>query len=57
MPVERLWSWLRQTLGYLHCHADVAELSERITTFVTDLREVPGQGHRRLAPNSTWIPR
>ena len=29
-PVERLWIWLRQTLGYLHCHADEAELQERI---------------------------
>lgn len=50
MPVERLWSWLRQTLAYLHCHADVAELRERIAAFVADLLEVPQQVHRRLIP-------
>jgi transposase len=51
MPVERLWSWLRQTLGYLHCHADEAELQERIAAFVCDLLEAPTLVHRRLVPN------
>lgn len=43
-------SWLRQSLGYLHCHADVAELAERIAAFVADLLGVPGQIHHRLIP-------
>jgi len=50
MPVERLWSWLRQTLEYLHCHADVAELGERIAAFVAQLLEVRLTVHRRLLP-------
>ena len=50
MPVERLWSWLRQTLGYLHCHSDEAELEERIAAFVEALLDAPGEVHRRLVP-------
>jgi transposase len=51
MPVERLWSWLRQTLGYLHCHADEAELEDRIAAFVAGLLDTPTTVHRRLVPN------
>ena len=51
MPVERLWSWLRQILGYLHCHRDAAELADRIAAFVADLLNTPAEVHRRLVPN------
>lgn len=50
MPVERLWSWLRQTLGYLHCHVDEAELEDRIAAFVAQLLDAPAEVHRRLVP-------
>jgi len=50
MPVERLWSWLRQELTYLHCHADPAELVDRIAAFVERLLDTPQLVHRRLAP-------
>jgi len=50
MPVERLWSWLRQELTYLHCHADPAELLDRIAAFVERLQDTPQQVHRRLYP-------
>ncbi len=51
MPVEGLWNWLRQALGYLHCHADDAELEERIAAFGADLLDAPLLVHRRLLPN------
>ena len=45
MPVERLWSWLRQELTYLHyCHADPAEFVDRIAAFVEHLLDTPWQG-------------
>lgn len=50
LPVERLWNWRRQELTYLHCHADPAELTDRIAAFVERLLDTPQQVHRRLAP-------
>jgi len=50
MPVERLWSWLRQELTYLHCHRDEEQLCERICAFVDQLLDCPSQVHRRLKP-------
>lgn len=47
MPVERLWSWLRQELTYLHCHVDVQQLTDRIEvcgpgSTTTPRRCIPG---------------
>jgi len=50
MPVERLWSWLRQELTYLHCHRDEQELCDRIAAFVDRLLDSPTEVHRRLRP-------
>lgn len=50
MPVERLWSWLRQELTYLHTHRDEQELVDRIALFVSKLLDSPADVHRRLKP-------
>lgn len=50
MPVERLWSWLRQDLTYLHTHRDEQELVDRIALFVAQLLDSPADVHRRLKP-------
>ena len=50
MPVERLWSWLRQELTYLHCHPSEQQLAERIAAFVDSLLDDPAAVHKRLRP-------
>ena len=50
MPVERLWSWLRQELTYVHTHRDAQELLDRIALFVAQPLDSPVDVHRRLKP-------
>ena len=50
LPVERLWSWLRQELTYLHCHPNEQHLAERIAAFVAPLLDEPVTVHKRLRP-------
>ena len=50
MPVERLWSWLRQELTYLHCHPSEQQLAERIAAFVAQLLDEPATVPKRLRP-------
>jgi len=52
MPVERLWSWLRQELTYLHCHHSEQPLAERIAAFVAELLDDPATVHKRLCPKT-----
>ena len=56
MPVERLWSWLRQELTYLHCHHSEQQLAERIAAFVAELLDDPATVHKRLRPKLWYIP-
>ena len=56
MPVERLWSWLRQELTYLHCHVDLEQLTERIEGLQSQLNDEPATVHRRLRPKTRLDP-
>ncbi len=56
MPVERLWSWLRQELTYLHCHPSEQQLAERIAAFVAQLLDEPATVHKRLRPKLSLNP-
>lgn len=48
MPVEHLWSWLREEVTYHHCHADQEELIERVAAFEAQINQDPGQVADRL---------
>lgn len=50
LAVERLWSWLRQELTYLHTHRDEQALFERIALFVARLLDSPADVPSRLEP-------
>ncbi len=56
MPVERLWSWLRQERTYLHCHHSEQHLAERIAAFESELLDEPATVHKRLRPKLWYIP-
>ena len=56
MPVERLWSWLRQELTYLHCHHTEQQLTKRIAAFEAELLDEPATVHKRLRPKLSLNP-
>lgn len=56
MPVERLWSWLRQELTYLHCHVDIEQLTDRIASLQAQLNDEPATVHKRLRPKTNLDP-
>lgn len=56
MPVERLWSWLRQELTYLHCHVDFQQLTDRIEGLQCRLNDDPSAVHKRLRPKTHLDP-
>ena len=56
MPVERLWSWLRQERTYLHCHHSEQQFAERIAAFMSQLLDEPATVHKRLRPKFSLNP-
>ncbi len=56
MPVEALWRWLRQQVTGNYCHASVAELLERVASFVWSINQEPEVVAARLAPKTSLDP-